>query len=104
MKNLENVFFPTNLANLNNQFFFSLLLYFLSKKTHKINQISNLQTQSHVHRFTKHKDIQQLFCHSFTFPLQTQDLIQNTFNKPKVLTHLNPNLQTQENPNGKNPI
>ena len=33
-----------------------------------------------------------------------KDLIQNTFNNPKVLTRLNPNLQTQANPNGKNPI
>ena len=33
-----------------------------------------------------------------------KDLIQNTFNKPKVLTCLNPNLQAQTNPNGKNPI
>ncbi|KAK7850394.1 hypothetical protein CFP56_001023, partial [Quercus suber] len=29
--------------------------------------------------------------------------IQNTFNKPKVLTRLNPNLQTQAHPNSKNP-
>ena len=44
-------------------------------------------------------------CHFFTFPLQTQrpSRIQNTFNKPKVLTRFNPNLQTQKNPNSKNP-
>ena len=43
--------------------------------------------QRHAHKFTKHKNIQQLLYHSFTFPLQTQrpSRIQNTFNKPKSL-------------------
>ena len=113
MKNLEHVFFPLIMffiffpANLAQKFkksiyFFSLFLYFLSNETHKISQIykhkDKLTDLQNTKTFNNYSII---LSHSH---YKHKDLIQNTFNNPKVLTRLNPNLQTQANPNGKNPI
>ena len=97
------IFFPANLAQkFKKSFFFSLFLYFLSNKTHKISQIYKHKDMPTDLQNTKTFNNLLSF---FTFPLQTQrpSRIQNTFNKPKVLTRFNPNLQTQKNPNSKNP-
>ena len=98
------IFFPTNLAQKFKKSIFFFLFSYISLATKPIKSV-RFTKQRHAHNFSKHKNIQQLLCHSFTFPLQTQrpSRIQNTFNKPKVLTRFNPNLQTQANPNSKNP-
>ena len=64
----EHVFFVVNHPTLprklkNQNIFFSLFLHFLSNQTHRITQI--YKTQQHAHRFTKHKDIQQLLSRFF---------------------------------------
>ena len=87
------IFFPTNLAQKFKKSIFFLFSY-ISLATKPIKSV-RFTKQRHAHRFTKHKNIQQLLYHSFTFPLhhsftfplQTQrpSRIQNTFNKPKSL-------------------
>ena len=113
MKNLEHVsspsimffiFFPTNFAQKFKKSIFFFLFSYISLATKPIKSVrfTNTKTCPQIYKTQKHSTI---YCHFFTFPLQTQrpSRIQNTFNKPKVLTHLNPNLQTQANPNSKNP-
>ena len=99
----EHVFFavnhPTLPRKLKNQNFFFLFSY-ISLATKPIESL----------RFTKHnnmptdlqntKTFNNYSVDSFTFSLQTQRLskiqITKTFNKHKELTHLQPNLQTQQ--------
>ena len=79
------IFFPTKLAQKFKKSIFFLFSY-ISLATKPIKSV-RFTKQRHAHWFTKHKNIQQLLYHSFTFPLQTQrpSRIQNTFNKPKSL-------------------
>ena len=97
------IFFPANLAQKFKKSFFFLFSYIsLATKPIKLVRFTNTKTCPQIYKTQKHSTI---YCHFFTFPLQTQrpSRIQNTFNKPRVLTRFNPNLQTQANPNSKNP-
>ena len=80
------IFFPTNLAQKFKKSIFFFLFSYISLATKPIKSV-RFTKQRHAHNFSKHKNIQQLLYHSFTFPLQTQrpSRIQNTFNKPKSL-------------------